>query len=243
MDLLKGITYNLRGLGLGLKTPKLLMLGLIRFAAIVIITLVSAGLILAYHQEILALVWTKPESLWLLWLWHLLSWLISLILIGISAIISYLISQVLFNVIIMDIMSRITERMLTGSVSGPENASFLKQFSYLIKQEIPRALIPILIVLIIMVIGLFTPLGPFLAIISSCVAAIFLAWDNTDLVPARRMVPFRDRFMALRKSLLFHLGFGLPFLVPILNIFLLSYAPVGATMYLIEKTDNMKKKS
>ena len=239
MDLINGIVYNFRGLGLGLKTPKLLMLGFVRFAAIIILTLVSAGIIMAYHQEILSLIWTKPESLWVVWLWHLLSWLISMILIGMSAIISYLISQILFNVLIMDVMSRITERMIKGSVSGPENASLFKQLSYLISQEIPRATVPVLLVLIITILGLFTPLGPFLAVISSCIAAIFLAWDNTDLIPARRMLPFKERFGFLKKSLLFHLGFGLPFLIPLLNILVLSYAPVGATLYHLEKIDKI----
>ena len=74
MDIFNGIVYNFRGLGLGLKTPKLLILGFVRFATIIVFTLVSAGFILAYHQEILSLIWTKPESLWILWLWHLLSW-------------------------------------------------------------------------------------------------------------------------------------------------------------------------
>ncbi|MFC1883885.1 EI24 domain-containing protein [Thermodesulfobacteriota bacterium] len=239
MDLLNGIAYNFRGLGLGLKTPKLFFLGLARFAAIVIVTLISAGLILTYSQEIMDLIWAKPESQWVLWLWYLISWLILIILIGVSAIISYLISQILFNVIIMDLMSRITERMITGTTTGPENVSFFKQLSYLVSQEFPRAIAPVLLVLVIMVIGLFTPLGPILAIISSGIAVIFLAWDNTDLIPARRMIPFNERFKYLRKSLLFHLGFGLPFLIPILNILLLSYAPVGATLYYLEKVDKI----
>ena len=38
---------------MGLKTPKLLMLGLIRFLIVVLITFFVAGLILVYHQELL----------------------------------------------------------------------------------------------------------------------------------------------------------------------------------------------
>ena len=56
MNLLSGITYNLRGLRLGIKTPKLLVLGLIRFAAVVIITILAASLILVYHEKILHLI-------------------------------------------------------------------------------------------------------------------------------------------------------------------------------------------
>ena len=86
-----------------------------------------------------------------------------------------------------------------------------------------------------MVLGLFTPFGPVLAIISSAIAVVFLAWDNTDLVPARRLYPFKQRFKFLLNSLPFHLGFGLLFLIPVLNIVFLSFAPVGATLYHIDK--------
>ena len=71
MNLLTGITYNIRGLLLGIKTPRLLFLGLIRFFVIIGITIVAAGVVLFYHNEILSLLWAKPQSLWIIWLWHL----------------------------------------------------------------------------------------------------------------------------------------------------------------------------
>jgi CysZ protein len=88
-----------------------------------------------------------------------------------------------------------------------------------------------------MVLGWLTPLGPVLAVLSSGIAVIFLAWDNTDLVPARRLYPYKKRFRLLLDSLTFHLGFGLLFLIPVLNILFLSFAPVGATIYFIDKHD------
>ena len=238
MDLLKGVIYNIRGLWLGIKTPKLLLLGFLRFAFVIIITIISSALILAYHQEILNLIWARPESRWIVWLWHLLSWLLSLFLVGISTIISYLISQILFSVVIMDYMSRITERKITTRVKDQERMPILRQFLYLLKQEIPRATVPLLVLLVLMILGWLTPLGPVVAILASGMAIIFLAWDNTDLLPARRLVPFRKRFRFLLKTIPFHLGFGLPFLIPGLNILFLSFAPVGATIYYLEKYEN-----
>jgi CysZ protein len=235
MNLFSGITYNLRGLRLGIKTPKLLVWGLIRFAAVVIITIVTASLILVYHEEILNLIWAKPASQWILWLWYVISWLLSLTLVGLSTIFSYLISQILFSVVIMDYMSRITERIMAGEEHENVQVGLLRQFSYLVKQEIPRTIVPVLITILLMVLGWLTPLGPVLAILSSGIAVIFLAWDNTDLIPARRLYPFKKRFKLLLSSLPFHLGFGLLFLIPILNILFLSFAPVGATIYYIDK--------
>jgi len=235
MGMISGVIYNLRGVKLGVRTPRLLMLGLIRFAIVVLMTVASAGAILLYHQEILAVVWDQPESRWLVWLWHLLSWLLSLILVGLASLMSYLVSQVVFGVVIMDLMSRITEAMTAGTDEHSVNVSFFNQLIFLVKQEIPRAVLPVLLLLLLTVLGWLTPLGPALTIVASAVAVVFLAWDNTDLVPARRLHPFRDRFGFLMKTLPFHLGFGLLFLVPVLNVLFLSFAPVGATLYYIEK--------
>jgi len=237
MNLVSGIKYNLRGLGMGFKAPKLLMLGLIRFFTVILITIFAAGLILVYHQEILGFMWTKPENQWVTWLWYLLSWLLSAVLVGFSAVISFLVSQILFSVLIMDMMSRITEKKVTGNIQESRKIPWWQQFLFLIKQEIPRATIPVLLSLLLIIIGWLTPLGPIITILSSGIAVIFLAWDNTDLRPARQLVPFKERFRSLRVSLLFHLGFGIFFLIPVLNILFLSFAPVGATPYQLDKSN------
>ncbi|BBO70273.1 hypothetical protein DSCA_42030 [Desulfosarcina alkanivorans] len=235
MNLLSGIMYNLKGLWLGIRTPRLLVLGFLRFAVVAIFTVALSGLVLARHAEILALLWQQPDSAWVVWAWHLASWLLSLLLMGISAVAAYLLAQVLFAVFIMDLMSRITQRLVTGTAPASPKVSLAAQMGFLIRQELPRNIIPVLLTLIIMVLGWLTPLGPVLTIVGPMVAAIFLAWDNTDLVPARNLQPFGQRFKALVKAPLFHLGFGLPFLVPVLNLMFLSFAPVGATLYHLDR--------
>ena len=235
MGFFKGIVYNFRGFFVGIKTPRLFFWGLLRFVVVILLAVVAATLIFAYHQEILDMIWQRPSNHWILWLWYLVSWLISLALFGLSAIFSYLISQIFFSVLIMDHMSRLTERQRIGRVEEPENISLFSLFIYLVKQEIPRTTIPVLLSLVLLLLGWLTPLGPVVTILSSAIAAVFLAWDNTDLLPARRMDPFSSRFRFLLGTLLFHLGFGLPFLIPGLNLLLLSFAPVGATLFHLEK--------
>ena len=148
MNLINGIKYNIRGLGMGLRTPRLLLLGLIRFFVVIVITIGAVSLILVYHQDILNFMWSKPESSWVLWLWYLLSWLLSAVLVGLSAVLSYLVSQILFSVLIMDLMSRITEASVIGTVQASDRIPMWQQFLFLIKQEIPRATIPVLITLL-----------------------------------------------------------------------------------------------
>ena len=240
MNIYEGIKYNLKGVLLSLKTPKLLMLGLLRFFVVVFFSFLLSGLVLYWHEQILAMIWKMPDSGWLIYLWKIVSWILSLVLAAISMVMAYLISQLFFCVFIMDYMSRITEKMISGEDAQPDPdsdiGSWFVFFVYLIKQEIPRAIIPVLITLLIMIIGLLTPISPVIIAISSIVAIVFLAWDNTDLTPARRMLPFKIRLRFLKENIGFHIGFGLWFLIPGLNIIFLSFAPVGATLYYLETT-------
>ena len=234
MGLIRGFKFNLAGLRLGLTAPKLLMMGLVRLGAMMAATVIGAALALAYHDALMTALWQRPESLWWVWLWYLASWLLAVILIGISAIVGYLVSQVLFSVLIMDLMSRHTEQLTTGREVPPPPMGKFKWLAFLVAQEVPRAILPILVGLALMVAGWLTPLGPVLAVVSSLAAAVFMAWDSTDLVPARRLEPFRRRLGRLAANLGFHLGFGIWFLVPILNLVFLSFAPVGGTLFALE---------
>jgi CysZ protein len=223
MGLIAGLQYNIKGVALSLTTPSLLILGLIRFAVVLLLALLLSGMVLYWHNDIFSMIW------------QMVSWILTLILMALSMLAAYLISQIFFCVFIMDYMSRITERMVLGQEAPGADTSIFGVFFYLILQEIPRAVVPVLISVALMIIGLFTPLSLVIIAISSVVAGIFLAWDNTDLVPARRMLPFKERFEFLKKNLFFHIGFGLLFLVPWINIIFLSFAPVGATLYYIDK--------
>ena len=137
----------------------------------------------------------------------------------------------------MDKMSRITENLKKGRVTEQDNLTYFTQLIFLIKQEIPRAIIPVLLLAMLSVIGWLTPFGPFLTIFTSVIAAAFLSWDNTDLVPARRFFKFNDRFSFFIQNFSFHIGFGLLFLIPVFNILSLSFAPIGATLYYLDKTE------
>lgn len=242
MDLLDGIKYNIRGAILGIKTPKLLFLGLLRFFSILLITFLLLGAVLYWHEEILSVIWKRPESDWLVYLWYAFSFVLYIFLAVVSMMISYLLSQLLFSVFIMDYMSRIVESVIIGKKIRPaQGEHWIRFFIYLVKQEIPRAIVPIGLTFMIAIAGLITPISPFIIFVSSISAAVFLAWDNTDLVPARRMYPFRDRVKFLRQNLMFHIGFGLLFLIPGLNMIFLSFAPVGATLFFMERKEKFFK--
>ena len=235
MDIYLGIKYNIKGLLFALKTPKLLFLGILRFVIILLITFAFIGLVLYWYDTALNLIWEMPESGFSFYLWKMVSWIVLAILAVISMFLAYIAAQLLFCVFIMDYMSRITEELISKQKPAPIRGSVFSLVIHLIKQEIPRTIIPLLISFGIMLISLLTPVSPVIIAISSIGAAIFLAWDNTDLLLARRMYNFKQRFGFLKQNLFFHIGFGLLFLIPWLNILFLSFAPVGATMYCLDK--------
>ena len=56
ISFVNGVSYNLRGLMFAVKRPRLLLLGLIRFGVVILLTVLTAGVILYYHQDILNLI-------------------------------------------------------------------------------------------------------------------------------------------------------------------------------------------
>ena len=234
MSILAGLKTNWQGLKLGLATPRLLALGLIRFLLILALTVCAAILAFRFYLDIFSMLWTRPESAWIAWLWHLASWLAGLLLFGMASMVAYIVGQIAFAVLIMDLMAQATERIKTGKALQPAESSFFLQLFHLIRQETPRAIFPVVLTTLLMIAGWLTPLGPVLTVVMPVVSAVFLAWDNTDLIPARGLVPFKDRLRFLKKNLMFHVGFGLWFLVPGLNILFLSFAPVGGALFYIE---------
>jgi len=233
-EFFRGMKMNFRGLMMGLKTPTLFFLGMTRFVIVVALAALLSGLALYWHKEILDLVWQRPEAGLIQIVWGVVSWLISLMIVVMSILVSYLISQIFFGIFIMDQMSRITERIYSGNLNTPSDSTLFTTMVYLVSQEIPRAIVPVALSLVLMLIGFLTPMGPVMAVVSSLLAAMFLAWDNTDLLPARRMIPFGERWAQLKSTVFFHLGFGIWFLIPGINIVFLAFAPVGGTLFHLE---------
>jgi len=142
----------------------------------------------------------------------------------------------------MDHMARITEIKFTGAVTEPEKLPLWKSFASIILQEIPRSIVPLIISLVILVFGWVTPLGPILTVLSEPWQSSFSPGTHTDLIPARILLPFKKRFGFLMKYDSFSSWFRTPFPGPILNIVFLSFAPVGATLYYLEKQGAEEKR-
>ncbi len=232
-DLVLGLRFAIQGVAMAVKNPKLLGLGLVRLVLTAAIAILGIGLALTYHHQVMALVWPRPDSAWIIWLWYLASWVLALLGAALASVLGYLLAQILFSIFIMDLMSRITEQY-AGRAAVESRLSFWGYFRHLVIQEIPRTILPVVISLLIMAAGWLTFLAPVVTVVMPLTAGAFLAWENTDLVPARRMLPFAYRWSFFRRHFWSHVGFGLLFLVPLANIVFLSFAPVGGTLLYLE---------
>ena len=68
--------------------------------------------------------------------------------------------------------------MVLGQEAPGTNTTIFGLFWYLIRQEIPRAVLPVLISVVLMIIGLFTPVSLAIIAISSVVAGIRITSYN-----------------------------------------------------------------
>jgi CysZ protein len=104
------------------------------------------------------------------------------------------------------------------------------------KQETPRAIIPLFLSTTLIVLGWLLPFGPIWVLFSSIFSCAFMAWDYTDLVPARRMMSFKERSRMFKKTFFTHVAFGLPLIIPILNVILFSIGPISGTILFLKMT-------
>lgn len=234
MHLLDGLICHWEALKLLKKRKTLIFWGGVRFIIILVLFVVFSLIAFAYNDPLLEYIWERPESIIMLVIWKITLILFTAVLLFIAAIFSYIISQILFGVLIADYMSYVTEYELTTKVSNGAPLFSFNYLFFLIRQEIPRGFLPLIISSGLMILGWLLPLGFAWVFISSLVSGALVAWDYTDLVPARMLMPFGERFSLFKKTFLGHVIFGLPFLVPFLNVIFFSIGPVAGTIFFLK---------
>jgi CysZ protein len=233
MGFFYGLWCHIEALKIFRQKKSLIFWASLRFITLIVLFVILSAIAISNNREVLQLLWLKPQNYFLVILWYLLLFITSIILMFAAGIISYIISQILFGVLIADHMSILTESIVTGKITNPQMS--LGHLIFLIKQEIPRTFIPLITTSAIMVFGWILPLGVVLVVASVLLSCLFTAWDYTDLVPARALYSFKERFGMFKKDILGHLGFGLPFAVPFLNVLLFSMGPVSGTLFYLRK--------
>jgi CysZ protein len=124
---------------------------------------------------------------------------------------------------VYDYISTKYERMYYPNARPDTPAASRRGMLTVMKEEVKKALLMLVIPLPLF----FIPaVGP---VLSFLVAAVFIAWDYTDFSLSRDCPLLKDRIKAVWRYKVFFLGFGCPLLIPFLGLTMMPFAIIGST--------------
>jgi len=225
----RGLVFHLKGIRFGLGHFSFLSLSLLPF--VLTLVLYAGGLYLfsLSVDDLLRAVWDfDPQNSSRAFNWlHTLYWYsVTIVLYAVVLVVLFYLFIVLANIVASPFYDhlagkyqrlRLAERGLPP-VPGPQT-SLLK----ILWEEIKKAVFMLAVPLVFF----FIPVvGAPLAFVT---AAVFIAWDYIDFSLSRDHPLFRTRMKAVWRYKFYFLGFGIPLLVPFVNLLLIPFAILGAT--------------
>lgn len=227
----KGVLAHVRGIRFALAHKGYLLLAAVPFVLTLVLYALGFSLFAASGDKLLALLWAPGTAAdggalgALYWLYvHVAKYL----LYALAFALMYFLFMVTANILaspLYDLMAGRMLRQARGRQAGPEaGLPWWRVVIEEIKKAVFIALLPVALV--------FVPvIGQVLAPI---VAALLLAFDFLDFAFCREEERFAVRLRRVAANPLPLLGFGLPLLVPVLNIVLFPFAICGATLLYLD---------
>lgn len=240
-DLLRGISYPLRGYRALRQHPSLGRYAVMPMLFTLLALLASVALALAYSDDLLALLWSKPAAgSALRWLYTLTYWLSLLVSLAVTVLLCVFSSTVIaapFN----DLLSEALEQRVTGR---PAPAFSLVRFLRELVRTVSLALFRLaLYAAVVGPLWLLSWLVPgvghlvYLVVWTGFTAAYF-ALDYVDWSASRHGLSMGARFALLAQRPLLMLGFGLAvwgcLFVPLLNLVFMPLSVAGGTLLFLD---------
>lgn len=227
----RGLYAHVRGFRFALAHKGYLLLTAVPFALTLLLYAVGIGVFAANDDTLLSLVWSPRaagEGAALGVLYWLYVHVAKAVLYAMVFMLLYFLFMVVANILASPVYDTIAGRMLRqlrGEHTAPEpTLSIWRTMLEEGKKAVFVAVLPLLLVLVPIV-------GQFLAPLA---AAALLAFDFLDFAYARDEPRFAHRLRTMARHPLTLLGFGLPLLVPLLNIVLFPCAICGATLLYLD---------
>jgi CysZ protein len=229
VDFYKGLSAHARGIRFALARKTYLGLAAIPFVVTTVLFAVGFSLFAANGDRLLAYFWT-PDQLqatgallgMLYWLYvHVVKYLLYLL----AFVLMYFLFMVTANILAAPLYDHIAERLSREALgAGTRDGTTGLPVWRTVVEELKKALfvvaVPLMLVFLPVVGQILAPLA----------AAWLLAYDFVDYSLCRDTPRFAARLrFALRRPMLL-LGFGLPLLVPILNLALFPFAILGSSL-------------
>jgi CysZ protein len=224
----KALTAHVRGIRFALAHKGYLLLVAVPFLLTVALFVGGFSWLIASGDRLTALIWMPPASDAggvlgaLSWLYvHVAKYLLYLL----SVLLMYFLFMVTANILASPLYDVIAGRMLARDGSATEaSLPWWRIMAEEVKKAVFIAALPVLLVFVPVAGQLLAPL----------VAAWLLAFDFLDFAFCRQEPRFAVRLRRAAAQPLTLLGFGLPLLIPVLNLVLFPFAICGATLLYME---------
>lgn len=232
-DFPRGLRAHARGVRFALQRKGYLAACLVPFLLTLVLYAVGLALMAANGDHLLGLLWTPaPETNSgvtgaLAWVYvHIAKYLLYFL----TTILMYFLFMVVANILAAPLYDRIAENLgheaSGGQSIAQESLPFWRSMLEECKKAFFVALLPLALFFVPVVGQLLSPVA----------AAILLAFDFLDYALCRDEPRFAARVRFITQKPLLLLGFGLPLLIPVLNIALFPFAILGSTLLYLETT-------
>ncbi|MHC1789817.1 EI24 domain-containing protein [Solidesulfovibrio sp.] len=226
----RGLAAHVRGIRFALTRKGYLGLCAIPFAVTLLLYGVGFAVFAAYSDQFLAALWSPDAAAG--GVAGVLSWLylhvVKYILFALAFVLMYFLFMVTANILAAPLYDHIAGKLIAAAGS-PRLGPGLPVWRMIVEEAKKAVFVMALPVLL-----LFIPvIGQLLAPMA---AAMLLALDFLDLPFCREEARFGVRLKTLAARPMLLLGFGLPLLIPFLNILLFPFAILGATLLYLDMT-------
>ncbi len=227
-DFPKGAYAHVRGIRFALARKGYLALTAIPFVLTALLFVGAFTLFAANGDRLLELVWTPGQAeagggilAVLYWLYvHVAKFVLSLL----AFVLMYYLFMVTANILASPLYDHIAARLAREARGGPADDGAGLSLWRTVLEELKKA---VFVAAVPMALFFVPIIGQLLAPVA---AALLLAFDFVDFSLCRDQPRFAGRLRYLARHPLLLLGFGLPLLLPIVNLFLYPFAILGASL-------------
>jgi CysZ protein len=232
MGLFAALSSPLRAFSLIRRTPELWRLSLVAAALCAVAYLGLVVALFAYTPALLGLMWAKPVSLWLVWLWYVAA----VTLFAVAFVIGAQTLPVILLSPLGDRLSIATERTQRQAASGNAVAEIVRS----VYKAILRVALLIGGQLFLLPLWLVPGAGHAAwTVLSAGWSMLWLSFEYVDLTANRHGMGFRAVVSVLGRNLFGTLGLGAALyvllFVPFVNVFFFPVAVVSGTLFFLER--------
>lgn len=225
----EGWRFHIKGIRFGFQHLSFLALSALPFVIALSLYIFAFYLFTLHADDLLRMLWhlENGESSryvgWLYWAYmHLIKIFLYLIVLVVMFYTFIVISNILASPFYDHLVTKY-QRTYHPDAYAAQTKTPEKGMLAVIKEEVKKAAVMLVIPLLLLLIPIIGALLGFLA------AAIFITWDYIDFSLAKDCPLLKDRIKALWRHKAFFLGFGCPLLIPFLGLVILPFAILGAT--------------